>query len=71
MLSDHEKYGDTYAQWGGPMYTVITRDTSNIRAILSGHFKCNLPRAHAAVKELTFVQLLKLAVAGVGVSGHY
>ena len=40
MLKDHEKFGDTYAQWGGSMYTVITRDTTNIRALLSVQFKC-------------------------------
>lgn len=39
MLEDHEKFGDTYAQWGGSMYTVITRDTTNIRALLSVQFK--------------------------------
>lgn len=39
MLGDHERYGDTYAQWGGPVYTVITRDTGNIRALLSKQFK--------------------------------
>ncbi|KAI9667950.1 MAG: Protein kinase alk2 [Bathelium mastoideum] len=39
MLGDHEKYGDTYAQWGGPIYTILTRDPQNIRAILSGKFK--------------------------------
>jgi hypothetical protein len=42
MLRDHEKFGDTYAQWGGSMYTVITRDIMNIRAVLSGQFKCDV-----------------------------
>lgn len=41
MLEDHERYGDTYAQWGGLTYTVITRDTSKIRTMLSGHFEGN------------------------------
>ncbi|EGP89995.1 putative P450 monooxygenase [Zymoseptoria tritici IPO323] len=39
MLGDHERYGDTYAQWGGSVYTVITRDPRNIRAMLSRQFK--------------------------------
>lgn len=39
MLEDHEKHGDTYCQWGGPMYTVITRDPRNIREMLSRQFK--------------------------------
>lgn len=41
MLKDYEKFGDTHAQWGGSMYTVITRDTLNIRAVLSEQFKCD------------------------------
>ena len=44
MLRDHENFGDTYAQWGGSMYTVITRDILNIRAVLSGQFKCRILR---------------------------
>jgi len=40
MLTEHEKYGDTYAQWGGTIYTVITRDPENIRAMLSTDFDC-------------------------------
>ncbi|KXT08306.1 hypothetical protein AC579_1791 [Pseudocercospora musae] len=39
MLKEHEKHGDTYSQWSGPLYTVITRDTNNIRAILHTQFK--------------------------------
>jgi hypothetical protein len=39
MLEEHERYGDTYAQWGGNMYTIITRDPRNIREMLSRNFK--------------------------------
>ncbi|KAI5359826.1 Putative cytochrome P450 [Septoria linicola] len=39
MLHEHEKFGDTYAQWGGPMYTIITRDIENIRTMLSRKFR--------------------------------
>lgn len=60
MLRDHEKYGDTYAQWGGSVYTVITRDTSNIRELLSGQFEGNnVTQAVAVKRKLMFVQLLK------------
>jgi len=52
MLGDHEQYGDTYAQWSGPMYTVITRDTSNIRAVLSSDFECNHPLECPVEKRL-------------------
>ena len=67
MLRDHEKFGDTYAQWGESMYTIITRDTLNIRAVLSGQFKCDVLRACLAMRVLMFPQLSKLAVAGMGV----
>ena len=66
MLRDHEKFGDTYAQWGGSMYTVITRDTLNIRAVLSGQFKCDILQLRLVMTVLTFPQLSKLAVAGMG-----
>ncbi|KAI9687207.1 MAG: hypothetical protein M1820_010496 [Bogoriella megaspora] len=39
MLKEHEKYEDTYAQWGGPTYVVLTRDPRNLRVILSRKFK--------------------------------
>ena len=66
MLRDHEKFGDTYAQWGGSMYTIITRDTLNIRAVLSGQFKCDILRVCLVTTVLTFPQLSKLAVADMG-----
>ena len=71
MLRDHEKFGDTYAQWGGSMYTIITRDTLNIRAVLSGQFKCDVLRVRLVRMVLTFPQLSKLAVAGMGVYCPY
>ena len=39
MLGDHDRYGDTYAQWGSLFYVVLTRDPRNLRAILSKNFK--------------------------------
>lgn len=71
MLRDHEKYGDTYAQWGELVYTVITRDTSNIRELLSGQFEGNVTQAVVFKRKLMFVQPLKLVVAGMGASDHY
>lgn len=71
MLRDHEKYDDTYAQWGGPVYTVITRDTSNIRELLSGQFEGRVTQAVVVRRKLIFVQPLKLVVAGMGASDHY
>lgn len=47
MLKEHEKHGDTYSQWSGPLYTVITRDTNNIRAMLHTQFKCEFPLIRA------------------------
>ncbi|CAK4031831.1 cytochrome P450 CYP5202A1 [Lecanosticta acicola] len=35
MLQEHEAKGDTYAQFGGPVFTVLTRDRGNIREVLS------------------------------------
>lgn len=49
------------------MYTIITRDTLNIRAVLSGQFKCDILRVRLVRMVLTFPQLSKLAVAGMGV----
>ena len=48
------------------MYTVITRDTLNIRAVLSGQFKCDILQLRLVMTVLTFPQLSKLAVAGMG-----
>jgi hypothetical protein len=67
MLRDHENFGDTYAQWGGSMYTVITRDTTNIRAILSGQFKCDITSACLAMVMLMFPQRSKSALVVTGV----
>ena len=44
IVKDHEKHSDTYAQWGGSTYTVITRDQSNLRAMLSSNLKYNYVR---------------------------
>ncbi|QIW97932.1 hypothetical protein AMS68_003450 [Peltaster fructicola] len=39
MLQEHETHGDTYTQYGGGVFTVITRDPRNIREVLSRQFK--------------------------------
>ena len=43
MLNEHEKLGDTYGQWGGPVYTIITRDIDNIRTMLARQFQGRRP----------------------------
>ncbi|KAI0200715.1 cytochrome P450 CYP5202A1 [Astrocystis sublimbata] len=35
-LEDHERYGDTYGQYSGGMFTILTRDPRNIASLLSG-----------------------------------
>ncbi|KAI1361512.1 cytochrome P450 CYP5202A1 [Xylaria arbuscula] len=35
-LEDHERYGDTFGQYAGGMFTVLTRDSRNIASLLSG-----------------------------------
>ncbi|KAK8062505.1 hypothetical protein PG997_014602 [Apiospora hydei] len=39
MLEEHERHGDTYAQYGGGLYTIITRDPVVIREVLARQFK--------------------------------
>lgn len=39
MLEEHEKHGETYSQYSGLQYAIITRDTENIREILARQFK--------------------------------
>ncbi|KAJ2993107.1 hypothetical protein NUW58_g1945 [Xylaria curta] len=34
-LEDHERYGDTYGQYAGGLFTVLTRDSRNIASLLS------------------------------------
>jgi cytochrome P450 len=34
-LEDHERYGDTYGQYAGGLFTVLTRDARNIASLLS------------------------------------
>ncbi|KAI5924025.1 cytochrome P450 CYP5202A1 [Camillea tinctor] len=34
-LEDHELYGDTYGQYAGTLFTILTRDSRNIASILS------------------------------------
>ncbi|KAK4224503.1 cytochrome P450 52A11 [Podospora fimiseda] len=37
-LEEHEKYGDTYAQYAGGLFTILTRDPRNIAALLTKQF---------------------------------
>ncbi|UNI22054.1 hypothetical protein JDV02_007979 [Purpureocillium takamizusanense] len=37
-LEDHERYGDTYGQYGGGLFTILTRDARNISSLLSEQF---------------------------------
>lgn len=37
-LDDHERYGDTYGQYAGTLFTIITRDPRNIASVLSEQF---------------------------------
>lgn len=34
-LEDHERYGDTYGQYAGGIFTILTRDPRNIASLLS------------------------------------
>lgn len=38
-LSENEKHGETYSQYSGGQYVIITRDPRNIRAVLSTQFE--------------------------------
>lgn len=38
-LEDHEQHGDTYGQYAGGLFTIITRDPRNISSLLSGQFQ--------------------------------
>jgi cytochrome P450 len=35
-LEDHERYGDTFGQYAGGLFTILTRDPRNIASLLSG-----------------------------------
>ncbi|KAI1127135.1 cytochrome P450 CYP5202A1 [Nemania abortiva] len=37
-LEDHERYGDTYGQYAGGLFTILTRDPRNIASLLSEQF---------------------------------
>ncbi|KAK2748974.1 hypothetical protein FQN57_007257 [Myotisia sp. PD_48] len=37
-LEEHERYGDTYGQYAGGLFTIITRDSQNISSVLSEQF---------------------------------
>ncbi|KAI1752089.1 cytochrome P450 [Xylaria castorea] len=37
-LEDHELYGDTYGQYSGGLFTILTRDSRNIASLLSEQF---------------------------------
>jgi len=54
-LEDHERYGDTYGQYAGGMFTILTRDSRNISTLLSKKFH-NFGYGH--LRKLCFGQLL-------------
>lgn len=37
-LEEHEQYGDTYGQYAGGLFTIITRDSRNVSSLLSEQF---------------------------------
>lgn len=37
-LEEHEKYGDTYTQYAGGLFTILTRDPRNVAALLTRQF---------------------------------
>ncbi|KAI1176242.1 cytochrome P450 CYP5202A1 [Nemania sp. FL0916] len=37
-LEEHERYGDTYGQYSGGLFTILTRDSRNIASLLSDQF---------------------------------
>lgn len=54
-LEDHEKYGDTYAQYAGGLFTIITRDPRNISSVFCDQF----PRfGHGQLRSICFGPLL-------------
>ncbi|XWX00933.1 hypothetical protein V2A60_008956 [Cordyceps javanica] len=54
-LEDHEKYGDTYGQYAGGLFTIITRDSRNISSVLSEQF----PKfGHGQLRSICFGPLL-------------
>ncbi|KAK4074642.1 hypothetical protein Purlil1_12919 [Purpureocillium lilacinum] len=54
-LKDHERYGDTYGQYAGGLYTIVTRDSRNISTLLSKQFH-NFGYGH--LRKLCFGPLL-------------
>lgn len=54
-LEDHERYGDTYGQYAGGLFTILTRDSRNISSLLSEQFP-NF--GHGKLRNLCFGPLL-------------
>ncbi|KAM3531543.1 hypothetical protein MY4038_004418 [Beauveria bassiana] len=54
-LEDHQKYGDTYAQYAGGLFTIITRDSRNISSVLSEQFA---KFGHGQLRSICFGPLL-------------
>ncbi|KAI0143135.1 cytochrome P450 [Xylariaceae sp. FL1272] len=54
-LEEHDKHGDTYAQYAGGLFTVITRDPRNIAAVLSTKFD---KFSHGTLRKVCFGILL-------------
>lgn len=54
-LDEHERHGDTYGQYAGGLFTIITRDSRNISSLLSEQF----PKfGHGRLRSICFGPLL-------------
>ncbi|KAJ8129985.1 hypothetical protein O1611_g3646 [Lasiodiplodia mahajangana] len=54
-LEDHELYGDTYGQYAGGLFTILTRDPRNIASVLSEQFS---KFDHGNLRQICFGCLL-------------
>lgn len=54
-LEDHERYGETYAQCAGGLFTILTRDSRNISSILCNQFE---KFGHGQFRKVCFGRLL-------------
>lgn len=54
-LEDHERYGDTYGQYAGGLFTIVTRDSRNISSLLSKQFH---KYGYGRLRKLCFGPLL-------------
>ena len=54
-LEEHKRYGDTYGQYAGGLFTIVTRDSRIISSLLSGQYH-NF--GHGSLRKLCFGPLL-------------